>query len=357
MFAARLTAATARRHGHKLFLEFGKRAIQFIALLERAAVPPVLAFHKGHALAFDGPRENHRRAALGAPGFLERIENRIQIVAVNDEGVPAEGAPAACKLVHVVLPHRRTALAERVDVGDAAQVVETVHGRHIGGFPDRTLSRFAVAHQHVGAIVRLDSACVERRADCGADALTERAGRDVDKRQARRRMALEIRAKGPQLEQIGAVERARFRPRGVEDGRRVPLRHDEAIALGVVRVARIEAHLGKEGRRDEIGRRAATGRMAAAGLGGRSQRIDPQPRRDVLECRNQRGSVKRHYDLVKLQIADCRLQIADVRLEILFQIEPLSECQAEGRGGRSEVPHSRQLTGQHSSRLLAVVVR
>jgi formylglycine-generating enzyme required for sulfatase activity/F0F1-type ATP synthase assembly protein I len=77
------------RYGPVLMLEY---AIQFIALLERAAVPAVLAFYKRHALAFDRPRENHRRAALGAPGFLERIENRIQIVAVNDEGVPAEGA-------------------------------------------------------------------------------------------------------------------------------------------------------------------------------------------------------------------------------------------------------------------------
>ena len=46
-----------------------------------------------------------------------------------DDRVPAERAPAARELLEVVLPHRRAALAEAVDVGDAAQVVEAVEAR------------------------------------------------------------------------------------------------------------------------------------------------------------------------------------------------------------------------------------
>jgi hypothetical protein len=91
-------------------------------------------------------------------------------VAVDDDGVPAEGVPAALELRHVVIPHRRPALAEAVDVGDAAEAVEAIHRADIGRLPDRPFGRFAVAEQHVGAVVRGDAAGVERGADGGADA-------------------------------------------------------------------------------------------------------------------------------------------------------------------------------------------
>ena len=64
----------------------------------------------------------------------------------------------------------------------------------------------------------------------GADALAERAGRDVDERQARRRMAFEIGVELAQLQQLGAVEGAGLGPGGVENRRGVPLRQHEAIA-------------------------------------------------------------------------------------------------------------------------------
>ena len=134
--------------------------------------------------------------------------------------------------LHVVLPHRRAALAERVDVGDAAQVVEPVDRGDVGRFPDRPFGRLAVAEQHVGAVVRLDAARVERDADGGADALAERAGGDVDERQPRRRMPFEIGVDLAQLQQLGAIEGAGFGPRGVENRRGVALRQHEAIALG-----------------------------------------------------------------------------------------------------------------------------
>ena len=84
--------------------------------------------------------------------------------------------------------------------------------------------------RHVGAVVGLDPPRVQGDADRGADALAERAGRDVDKRQPRRRVSFEIRADLAQLQQLGAIERARFGPRGVQNRRRVPFRQHEAIA-------------------------------------------------------------------------------------------------------------------------------
>ena len=118
----------------------------------------------------------------------------------------------------------------------------------VGRFPDRAFGRLAVAEQHVGAVVGLDPARVERAADRGADALAERAGGDVDERQPRRRMTFEIGADLAQLQQLGAIERAGLGPRGVENRRGVPLRQHEAIAVRVVRILRIEAHLGEEQR-------------------------------------------------------------------------------------------------------------
>ena len=68
-------------------------------------------------------------------------------------------------------------------------------------------------------------------ADGGADALSERTGRDVDKRQSRRRMAFEIGVDAPQIHQLGC---GRTRPASahaaVEQGRGVSLRQHEPIA-------------------------------------------------------------------------------------------------------------------------------
>ena len=131
-------------------------------------------------------------------------------------------------------------------------------------------------------------------ADRGADALAERSGRHVHERQPRRRVPLQVGIDPPQLQQLGAIERAGLGPRRVEQRRRVSLRENEPVAARVLRVLRIEAHLGEEERRDEIRGRKAARRMSAAGLGSRARRIDPQTRRDVLESRNELRSIDCH---------------------------------------------------------------
>ena len=177
--------------------------------------------------------------------------------------------PPGRERVHVVLPLRRAALAERVDVGDGAERVEAVEGSDVCRFPHRALRRFAVAEQHVGAVVRLDAPRVERDADAGTQPLPKRPGGDVDPGQPRRRVPFEIGIDAPQREQILARDDAGLGPRGVEDRRGVALREDEPIVVGVVRIARVVPHLRKEERSHDLGRRAAGRRMAAAGLGRR----------------------------------------------------------------------------------------
>ena len=155
-------------------------------------MPAVLALDKRDALALDRLRQNHRRTALRPPGFSQRIENRREIVAVDDDGVPAEGAPAAGQRLHIVAPHRRAALAESVDIGDPAEAVEAVQRADVRRFPHGAFGGFAVAEHHVRAVIGFDAARVQRRADCRADALAERSGGDVDERQPRRWMTFQI---------------------------------------------------------------------------------------------------------------------------------------------------------------------
>ena len=208
-----------------------------------------------------------------------------------DDGVPAERAPAARELLEVVLPHGGAALPEAVDVRDGAQVVEAVLRADFGRFPHRPFGRLAVAEQAVGPIVGPDAPRVQRAADGCADALAERTGRHVDKRQPRRRMPFEIGTELAQLEQLGAIECPGFGPGRVENRRGVPLRQDEAIAARVVRVFRIEPEsrrrTGPRGCRPP----SAAGRMTAAGFGCRAHRVDTQPGRNVGECRNEYGTI------------------------------------------------------------------
>ena len=96
-------------------------------------------------------------------------------------------------------------------------------------------------------------------------------------------MAFEIGVEAAQLQQLAAIERTRFRPRGVQHRGRVPFRQDEPIAVGVAGILRIEPHFGEEQRRHQIGGRAARRRMSAGGFGGRLDRIDPQLRGGVFE--------------------------------------------------------------------------
>ena len=71
-----------------------------------------------------------------------------------------------------------------------------------------------------------------------------------------------------ELQQLGAVERAGFSPRGVENRGCVPLGQDEPVAAGVMRILRIEPEFGKEQGGDDVGRRCAARRVAAGRFGG-----------------------------------------------------------------------------------------
>ena len=66
-------------------------------------------------------------------------------------------------------------------------------------------------------------------------------------------MAFKVGIDRAEIEQLVRRHVARFRPDGVEEWCGVSLRQDEAIVLVVLRVARVEAHLRKEERGDDVG--------------------------------------------------------------------------------------------------------
>ena len=264
------------------------------ARLDRLPVPAVLPLDQGYALALDGAGENHRRPPAGPGGFLQRPQDCPDVVAVDDDGVPAEGAPPVPIGGHVVAPLRRAALTEPVDVGDGAQVVEPVAVRDLRRLPHRALRRLAVADQRVGPVGRPDAAGVERDAHRGADALPERSGRHVHERQARRRVPFEIAIDLSQPEQIVRRHEAGLGPGGVEQRRRVPLREDEAVVVVVLRVPWVEPHVAEEQGGDEVGGRAATRRMAAARSARGAHGRYAQTGRDTLQRGNNRGGIGRH---------------------------------------------------------------
>ena len=84
------------------------RAIQLLALLERPAVPAVLAFDERHALALDRPRQNHRRPARGVPRASSSA-SRIADMSWPSTTIACQpnARQRRANCLHVVLPHRR----------------------------------------------------------------------------------------------------------------------------------------------------------------------------------------------------------------------------------------------------------
>ena len=250
-------------------------------------MPAVAALDQRHTLALEGPREDDGRAAVRVPRFGQRIQQLAEIVSVDHDGVPAEGAPAPRVRVHVVAPLGRPALAEAVDVGDDAQVVEVEIRPGLRRFPHRSLRRLAVAQQYVGAVIGSKAARIQGNPDCCADPLPKGPGRDVDERQPGRGVTFEVALQSSQRQQLAAVDEAGLGPGCVQQRRRVALRQHEPVVVVVLRVARIEPHLPEEQSGDDIRRRAAARRVAAAGLGRGAHGLDTEPGGDGLQRRYQ----------------------------------------------------------------------
>ena len=119
-----------------------------VRVVERLAVEARLVLDRGHALALARPRDDHRRPALGLERLGVGAVDRLDVVPVDHDRVPAERLRALPVGVGVPAEHRLAALAEPVDVEDRGQVVELVVRGVLERLPDGSLGRLAVAVEH-----------------------------------------------------------------------------------------------------------------------------------------------------------------------------------------------------------------
>ena len=186
-------------------------AIAASAIVERLAVLAGLVLDRLDALALLGLGDDRDRLADGVLGLGVGGLDRLDVVAVDRDRLPAERLDAADVAVEVPAEHRLARLAEAVDVDDRGDVVELLPAGVLEGLPHRALGHLGVAAQHPHAVGQLvQRAAGHRHADADRQALAERAGGDVGRRDARRRVTLAgaSRACG-----TSAARRRRSRPR------------------------------------------------------------------------------------------------------------------------------------------------
>ena len=148
---------------------------------------------------------------LVATRLGECAVDRLDVVAVDDDRVPAERPRTRDVDVEVPADHRLAALAQPVDVDDRGQVVELVVRGVLERLPHRALGHLAVAAQHPDAVRdAIEPLAGERRPDADREALAERAGGDVDPREDGRRVPLEPAS---ELAVRRGAPRPRSRPR------------------------------------------------------------------------------------------------------------------------------------------------
>ena len=196
-------------------------------------MPAVLVLDRCDAFALERASENHRRPSARRARGCKGVKQRLNVVPVDDDGVPAEAGPTPLELRHVVIELGRLTLPQAVDIDNGAEIVEVVVRREVRRFPDRAFRHLAVSEQRVRPVVGPNPARVQRRSDRGADSLAERARGDVGERQARRRVPFEVRVDAPELQQLLAREQSGLSPRGVQDRRSMPLREYEPIRARV----------------------------------------------------------------------------------------------------------------------------
>ena len=177
-----------------LRFEFGDGLIGFGALLQRLAVPVVLAF-ENRSKPF--PFSVRATIIVGLPVVFRASPSAARICRMSWPsmliGVPAEGLASARRTRPRRAPTASRGSARAPLTSVIAQRLSSCwYAADLRGFPDRAFGSLAVAQQHVGAVVGIDPARVQRDADAGREPLAERSGGDVDERQPRRRMPFEI---------------------------------------------------------------------------------------------------------------------------------------------------------------------
>ena len=248
-----------------------------LRVLDRLAVLAGQVLDRLDALALLRAGDDHRRLA----GRLARLGvggvDRVVVVAVDRDRVPAERLGPLDVAVEVPADHRLAGLAEPVDVDDRRQVVEAVEGGVLERLPHRALGHLGVAAQAPHAVGQpVELLARDRHADRDRQALAERAGGHVDPRDDRHRVALELRAEPAERQQVLVRDRPGRLEHRVVQRRRVALGEDQVVVVGVVGVLVVELEVLLHQHRHQVGRRHRGRRVAGVGGRGGADRVDAQ---------------------------------------------------------------------------------
>ncbi len=240
---------------------------------------PSRSWTEADALALEGAGEDRGRLALGGLGLAVCPVDRVDVVAVHLDGVPAEGLEAAGVGVEVVAVPGRAALAEPVDVDDHGEVVQVLVPGVLGGLPDGALGHLAVAAQHPDAVARYGRAACRparcrRRREVPARA-NRWPSRPTAAAGASDALPAGCRACGRSSSSV-VVDRARRLVRGVQQGRGVALGEDEAVVAGVCGAVEVVAHVVGEQYGHQVGGGHRGGGVPGARGGGGADTVDAQ---------------------------------------------------------------------------------
>ncbi len=253
---------------------------------ERRAVGPARTRVARRAFADNGAAANQRRFLRLGLRRGDRPPNGPVVVTVDELYVPAVGLEA---LRHVFRERQRCGAID----GDLVVVIQRdklaefqMPGQR-GRLGRDALHQTAVAREHervvvhqVGAQPRGQEALRQRHADAVGEALAERTRRGLDSgRVTELRVTSGGRAPLAKVLQILQLERrAREVQSGVQQHRAMPVRQNDAIAVGPVGCRRVELELVLPEHRGDVGhahRRAGVPRI------GRLNRVHGEPRDSV----------------------------------------------------------------------------
>ena len=173
--------------------------------------------------------------------------------------------------------HGRVDLIDRavnlqaVVVDDGNKIVERmVAGKH-GRLPHLALLALTVAQQRVDTVAVAPVLSGKRHSNCSRDALTERSGGHIDARGVVHvGMALQSAANMAERLELFDGKIAAICQHRIQARRRVTLGEHKAIAIGLVRVGRIDIHFLKVQIRHDVGSTERSTRMSRLGRVNRS---------------------------------------------------------------------------------------
>ena len=107
-------------------------------------MPAYLVLHERNALALDGLHDDGV-GLVGLFRLVQRVLDLIEVVAVDDDGVKAEGLELGIERLYAADFLGGAVDLQTVAVHDDGQVIKAVVTREHRGFPDLALFAFAVA--------------------------------------------------------------------------------------------------------------------------------------------------------------------------------------------------------------------